>query len=158
MNVVGSAVWRWFVVAHLVAVVVGFGPLFVYPLVTRALRREASDEARAAGLAALTEARRRVSEPAFVAVLPLGLTAALLHPDDALLGRAWLQVAIAFFVIAVAFVLVVQRPLSRRVARAAAAGDGAELATAVRWLTRATWVSWVGLVVMLWLMLFQPGG
>ncbi len=157
-----AAVWRWFVVAHLVAVVVGFGPLFVYPLVTRTLRDE-PPAARAAGITALTRARRRISEPAFVAVLPLGLAAAVSHPDDEILGRTWLQLAIVLFVIAVTFVLAVQRPLARRVARLAAASagpdpeGGAALASAVRLLTMATWVSWAGLVVMLALMVFQPG-
>jgi uncharacterized membrane protein len=158
--------WRWFVVAHLVCVVVGFGPLFVYPVVMRAAR-PATSEARAAVLGALGLARRRVSEPAFLAVLPFGLAAALAHPDDRLLHRGWLQVAIGFMVVAVGFVLVVQRPLAREVARLAGeltvatrpAADAlaAQFASRCRWLTRATWVSWAGLGVMLWLMVAKPG-
>lgn len=161
--------WRWFVIGHLVAVVVGFGPLFVYPMLLRGMGGS-PPEARAAILTSMARARRTVSEPAFLVVLPLGFTAALLHPDGQILRHGWMQVAIGFMVIAVAFVLVVQRPLSRQVAALAvtlAAGgsaDGAErtsmsgrLDQRLRWLTRATWVSWAGLVVMLWLMIVKPG-
>jgi hypothetical protein len=175
-SVVGSVVWRGFLVAHLVAAVIGFGPLFVYPAIVAAVMgSDLSASARSSSLAAITTVRRTVSEPAFYAVGVLGLGVALTHPDDDMLRRGWLQLAIAFWLVAVAFVVFVQRPLSRRLARLAAAvadrvaaahatddrpadgnEPGPELNRVATWLTRATWVSWAGLVVMLWLMIFQP--
>jgi uncharacterized membrane protein len=173
----GTMLWRALLIAHLIAAVIGFGPLFVYPAIAASLlRSEVSASERAGSFAAMTAARRRISEPAFYCVGVLGLGVALTHPDEAILRRGWLQLAIAFWLVAVAFVVLVQRPLSRRLSRLAhqlandAAGAsraasrdgsrdgsrGGELNRIATWLTRATWVSWAGLVVMLWLMIFQP--
>jgi hypothetical protein len=156
--------WRWKVllVAHVATVVVGFGPLFVYPLLLR-LGSHRSAVERAAVAETVRAVRRKVSEPAFLIVGPLGIATASARPDD-LFGRAWVQWAIALWAFASAVVWFVQRPLSRRVAVLAGrvvadptAADVAALNAAARWLTRVTWVSWAGLVLMLWLMVFQPG-
>jgi hypothetical protein len=151
-----SAIFVLLKVAHIVAVVIGFGPLFVYPLF---MRRSGGDVNLLSGLRFV---RSRVSEPAFIAVGPLGLLAASQHPDEVVFSRLWVQVAIPLWVLAVSVVWFVQRPLSRKVVESALAisqGDSvrdAELRRRMQWLTRVTWVSWVGLVGMLLLMVTRP--
>jgi len=163
--------WKVLLVAHLLSVVVAFGPLFVYPLLVRfgSLRPPAEQAAVAEVVKAV---RRRVSEPAFLLVGPLGIATAAAHPDQDIFHRAWVQWAIPLWVFAALVVWFVQRPLSRRVALHAAALAAAaqenehppdvrlaarRLRKASAWLTRVTWVSWAGLGLMLWLMVFQPG-
>jgi uncharacterized membrane protein len=143
-------------VAHIVAVVIGFGPLFVYPMI---MRRTGGD---ADLLRALRFVRSRVSEPAFIAVGPLGLLAASQHPDVEVFSRLWVHLAIPLWLFAVSVVWFVQRPLSKKVvafAIAVSTGDStrdAELRQRMNWLTRVTWISWAGLVGMLLLMVTRP--
>jgi uncharacterized membrane protein len=151
-----SALFIGLKIAHVIAVVVGFGPLFVYPLMVR--HGEGSIEV----VAAMRAARARISEPAFLLVGPLGVLAATQHPDESVFGRLWVQLSIPLWLFAASVVWLVQRPLARKVgesAAACAAGDGSkgpELARRCAWLTRVTWISWAGLVGMLWLMVVQP--
>ena len=147
----------WFVavkVAHIVAAIIGFGPLFVYPLM---IRNEDLPT-----IMAMKRARKMISGPAFLVVGPLGLLAATQHPDDQIFSRLWVRLAIPLWLLAASVVLFVQRPLATRVALSAialASGDSArapQLHSQVRWLTRVTWVSWAGLVGMLLLMVTRP--
>jgi Predicted integral membrane protein (DUF2269) len=150
------------VTVHVCLVVMAFGPLFVYPMLIRST--DPTDPvARRAVVSAMVTARRRISEPAFVAVGPLGLLAALNHPDEDVFHRLWVQLAIPLWIIAVSVVWFIQRPLSKRVAVAAqemvsepGPETSARFARLAGWLTRVTWISWAGLVVMVWLMLTQP--
>ncbi len=157
-------------IAHLLAGTLAFGPLLVMPVIARRARRAPFG---LAGRAVVAETslwvRRRVCEPSFVAVGVFGIAVALLHPDDdVFLGYLWTRLAVVFWLIAVAVVLLVQGPLARRANRLAVAlwqGDhpaerddemGAELARVIRQLELVTMVSAVGLPVMLALMVFQP--
>ncbi len=152
-------------IGHLLAGIGAFGPLLVMPLVAR---RATSGAFGTEGQAAVAQTslwvRRRVSEPCFVAVGLLGVVAAALHPDDGLFGYLWVQLAVAFWLIAVMVVLLVQGPLARRAERLVVilsrcegnAEQGRELTKISRWLELVTMVSAVGLPVMLYLMLFQP--
>jgi uncharacterized membrane protein len=143
-------------IAHLVAVIIGFGPLFVYPLMVK--RSHGSVEV----VRAMRLARSKLSEPAFLLVGPLGLLAAWQHPDEEVLSRLWVRLAVPLWLFAACVVWFLQRPLARRVAESAervAGGDSArseELRRRIVWLTRVTWVSWAGLVGMLLLMVIQP--
>ncbi len=151
-------------IGHLLAGIGAFGPLLVMPLVAR---RATSGAFGAEGQAAVAQTslwvRRRVSEPCFVAVGLLGVVAAALHPDDGLFGYLWVQLAVAFWLIAVVVVLLVQGPLARRAERLVVllsrgegtAEQGRELTKISRWLELVTTVSAVGLPVMLYLMVFQ---
>ncbi len=150
------------VTLHVCLVVIGFGPLFVYPLMVRSVPA-ADTRARHAMVSAMVTARRRVSEPAFLAVGPVGILAATQHPDEEVFHRLWVQAAIPLWLIAVSVVWLVQRPLSKRVMAAAklAAEEPGPAASArflrlSAWLTRVTWISWVGLVGMVVLMLTRP--
>lgn len=152
-------------VAHLLSGMGAFGPLLVMPLVAR---RVAAGEFGTRGQAAVAQTslwvRRRVSEPCFAAVGLLGVLVAVLHPDDGLFGYLWVQLSVAFWLIAVMVVLFVQGPLARRAERLAvilslgegSAEQGRELTRIARWLELVTTVSAVGLPVMLYLMVFQP--
>jgi Predicted integral membrane protein (DUF2269) len=154
------------VTLHVCLVVIGFGPLFVYPLMIRSV--SADDPAArqvmvTAVVTAMVTARRRVSEPAFLAVGPVGILAATQHPDEEVFHRLWVQAAIPLWLIAVSVVWFVQRPLSKRVAAAAQrAADEPGPETTKRfqrlaaWLTRVTWISWAGLIGMVALMLTRP--
>ena len=167
---VGLEQWGWKLLlgAHLVAVIVAFGPLFVYPLLVRLAGHRSAVE-QAAVVEAVKAVRRQVSEPAFLLVGPLGIATAASHPDQDIFGRAWVQWAIPLWGFAACVVWFVQRPLSRRVALLAGvlvtvtdnAADARlaarQLRRATTWLTRVTWVSWAGLLLMLWLMIAQPG-
>jgi Predicted integral membrane protein (DUF2269) len=170
------------VTLHVCLVVIGFGPLFVYPLMVRsaATASATSDDtsgstadttfdatpdatARHVMVLAMVRARRRVSEPAFLAVGPVGILAATQHPDEDVFHRLWVQAAIPLWMIAVSVVWFVQRPLSTRVvaaAKAAVDAPGHDTSERFRrlasWLTRVTWISWVGLVGMVVLMVTRP--
>jgi Predicted integral membrane protein (DUF2269) len=148
------------VTLHICSVVIGFGPLFVYPLL---VRTASAPSDRQAIVRAMLEARRKVSEPAFLIVGPLGIAAALVHPDESVFSRLWVQLAIPLWLFAVVVVWFVQRPIAKRVARAAedlvtgpTRAKAAQFDRLSRWLTRVTWVSWVGLVGMIVLMLTRP--
>lgn len=136
--------------------VIGFGPLFVYPLM---IGKSAGD---ARVVAAMRLARSRISEPAFLAVGPLGVLAATQHPDENVFGRLWVHLAIPLWLFAASVVWFLQRPLAKKVAESAAAvANGApsrsgELQRRMAWLTRLTWVSWAGLIGMLLLMVTRP--
>jgi hypothetical protein len=159
-----SALFVGLKVLHVVAVVVGFGPLFVYPAMLRQLPRHGSTEPMivhtVVGL--IGGVRRQISERAFLAVGPLGLLTATQHPDDDVFTRLWVHLAIPLWLISTAVILFVHRPFARRVsecAEALARGDAnraAALPRRVAWLTRVTWVSWAGLVGMVLLMITRP--
>lgn len=152
-------------IGHLLSGIGAFGPLLVMPIVAR---RVAGGGFGTGGQAAVAQTslwvRRWVSEPCFVAVGLLGVLVAALHPDDALFGYLWVQLAVAFWLIAVTVVLFVQGPLARRAGRLVvmlsrgegSAEQGRELTRISRWLELVTMVSGVGLPVMLYLMVFQP--
>jgi hypothetical protein len=160
-----TQVYRLVLIGHLLAGIGAFGPLLVMPL---AARRAAAGGAGTKGQAAVAQTslwvRRRVSEPCFVAVGLFGVLVAVLHPDDGLFGYLWVQLAVAFWLIAVTVVLFVQGPLARRAERLVVmlslgegdAEQGRELTKISRWLELVTMVSAVGLPVMLYLMVFQP--
>jgi hypothetical protein len=141
-------------ILHIVAVVMAFGPLFVYPFMVKG--------AEPTVIRAMRAARSTISEPAFLAVGPLGVLAATQHPDEAVFSRLWVQLAIPLWMFAVSVVWFVQRPLAKKVCESASAvegGDvsrGAELNRRITWLTRVTWVSWAGLFGMVLLMTTRP--
>jgi hypothetical protein len=145
-----------FKILHLLCVVIGFGPLFVYPMM---VNRSGGSPAV---INAMRVARSTVSMPAFFLVGPLGLLTAWQHPGEDVLSRLWVRLALPLWLFAFIIVWFVQRPLATRVglcAERVAAGDStqnAELKRLINWLTRVTWVSWAGLIGMLLLMVTQP--
>lgn len=118
---------------------------------------------RQAVVTAILVARHTISEPAFVLVGVLGLLSAVAHPDEAIFGRLWVQLAIPLWLFAVVVVWFVQRPLAVKVAAAAKllgddpqADHAKEFVRLASWLTRVTWISWAGLAGMVVLMVTQP--
>jgi uncharacterized membrane protein len=145
-------------IGHIVAVVIAFGPLFVYPV----MLHRTGLEALPGVVRAIRLVRARISEPAFLLVGLLGILTVTQHPDDDIFRRLWVELAIPLWLFAASVVWFVQRPLARRVAETVAAieaGDedlGPVLTRRLTWLTRVTLISWVGLIGMVWLMVVQP--
>jgi uncharacterized membrane protein len=148
-------------ILHIVSVVMAFGPLFVYPFMVKSSTADPT-VIRAGVIRAMRAARSTISEPAFLAVGPLGVLAATQHPDEQVFLRLWVQLAIPLWMFAVSVVWFVQRPLAKKVFESAVAiegGDdsrGTELNRRITWLTRVTWVSWAGLFGMVLLMTTRP--
>ena len=105
---------------HIVAVVVGFGPLFVYPALVAAIRR--SDPA---ALAALHRAQQLVGKRVVTPALPLLLIAGLyLAGEEDTFGKVWVIVAIVMIVILMAMHRLLLMRGYRQLAEEAAASDG----------------------------------
>jgi uncharacterized membrane protein len=105
---------------HIAAVVVGFGPLFVYPGLVAVIRRS---EPRAP--AALHRAQQLVAERVVTPALPLLLITGLyLAGEEDAFGKAWVIVAMAMIVILMAMHRLLLMRGYRQLADEAAATDG----------------------------------
>ena len=105
---------------HIAAVVVGFGPLFVYPALVAVVRRS---EPRA--LAALHRAQQLVAKRVVTPALPLLLIAGLyLAGEEDAFGKAWVIVAMVMIVILMAIHRLLLMRGYRQLAEEAAASDG----------------------------------
>jgi uncharacterized membrane protein len=105
---------------HIAAVVVGFGPLFVYPALVAAVRRS-----EPAALAAVHRAQQLVAKRVVTPALPLLLVAGLyLAGEQDAFGKAWVIVAMVMIVILMAMHRVLLIRGYRRLAEEAAASDG----------------------------------
>lgn len=105
---------------HIAAVVVGFGPLFVYPALVAAVRRS-----EPAALGALHRAQQLVAVRVVTPALPLLLIAGLyLAGEEGSFGEAWVIVAMVMIVILMAMHRLVLMSGYGKLAEAAAACDG----------------------------------
>lgn len=105
---------------HLAAVVVGFGPLFVYPALVAVVRRS-----EPAALAALHQAQQLVASRVVTPALPLLLIAGLyLAGEEDAFGKAWVIVAMVMIVILMAIHRLLLMRGYRQLAEEAAASDG----------------------------------
>ena len=105
---------------HVAAVVVGFGPLFVYPALVALVRRS-----EPAALAALHRAQQFVAERVVTPALPLVLIAGLyLAGEEDAFGKAWVIVAMVMIVILMAMHRLLLMRGYRQLAEEAAASDG----------------------------------
>jgi uncharacterized membrane protein len=125
-----------FLTAHVLTAIVAFGPSFIFPLISRMAAEEPQH-----GLFALRLTRmiqRRVMIPAALAMPVSGLLLIWSEGID-LPATHWLLLAMALFVVAVSFSILIQLPTIERMVEIAgrmsagggvlAAGPGAELAT-----------------------------
>ena len=122
-------------ILHIIAVVVAFGPLFLYP----SLRR-------AGETATIAKMHMRLALPALALVWVLGMGLAGASDDAIKVSEAWVAVAILIWVVLVLVSWFMIRP---------AITDQSERATAL--LAAGTGISHLLLVVGLWLMVFKPG-
>lgn len=105
---------------HIAAVVVGFGPLFVYPALVTVVRRS-----EPAALAALHRAQQLVAKRVVTPALPLLLIAGLyLAVEEHAFGEGWVIVAMVMIVILMAMHRLLLMRGYRQLAEEAAASDG----------------------------------
>jgi hypothetical protein len=120
---------------HILAAIVAFGPLFLYP----GLRKAGETTTMAA-------AHMRLTFPALVALWILGMGLAGMSKDTYTMSQLWLTLSIIDWVIMIAVSWFLIRP---------AISDTSESATAK--LAAGTGVTHLGLVVGLILMIWKPG-
>ena len=122
-------------ILHIIAVVVAFGPLFLYP----SLRR-------AGETATIAKMHMRLALPTLVLVWVLGMGLSGASDDAIKVSDGWVSAAILIWVVLVAVSWFMIRP---------AITDQSERATSL--LAAGTGISHLLLVVAMWLMVFKPG-
>ncbi len=130
-----STAYQIFGLLHIVAAVIAFGPLFLYP----ALRK-------AGDTATIASNHMRMTFPALVALWVLGMGLAGLSEDTFKVSQTWLVLSIVLWVVLMAVSWFLIRP---------AATDTSESATSK--LMAGTGVMHLGLVIGLVLMIWKPG-
>ena len=132
---------------HILSVIVAFAPAFVWPVVTGKLKRSGAGPDSAFAMAA--PGTPRIYGPALVlaGVFGFGLVGV---SDGAIgFGEAWISVAMLLWFIMLGVVFALQMPAQQK----AANGD----AGAVKLAAMATGILHLLLVVMLIVMIWQPG-
>lgn len=127
--------YRTLALVHLLAVVMAFGPLFVYP----GLRRSGDT-------GALASLHMRMTFPALVVLWVAGMGLAGMSEDVYELSQLWLSLSIALWVVLIAVSWFLIRP---------SIADQGEAAT--KKLSAGVGVTHLGLVVGLVLMIWKPG-
>ena len=133
--------YRVMLLLHILAVIVAFGPLFFMPMLARS--------SQGGGHSTLTYLQR-FSTPAVVLAGFFGM--AMLGMSDKIykFDQTWVSIALAVWVIQVALFVFGMLPAQRK----ADAGD----AVAVQRLPMFTGLIHLTLLVMLYLMIWKPGG
>ena len=109
----GSDIYRFFFLLHIVAVVLGFGPLLLNGIYGRLAKARGGSE----GLA-ISQANEQVSKVAekFVFAVPLfGIALVLLSDDAWAFDQAWVSLSFLLYIIALAIALAVLVPSHRRI-------------------------------------------
>ena len=127
--------YRIMAMLHIIAAVVAFGPLFLYPAL-----RKAGETATIAAM------HMRLVFPALIVLWVLGMGLAGMSDDAYKMSQLWLTLSILNWVVLVAVSWFLIRP---------AISDGSDSATAK--LAAGTGVTHLGLVVGLILMIWKPG-
>lgn len=137
---------------HILFVVMAFGGLFAVPMLVRSTRAAGAGTAVAEGMVAYL---KRIAIPSLLAagILGIGLVG-LSKPDGSdqavwSFSQGWVSASLAIWLVLVAVYLVGLLPAERKVA----AGDEA----AGKRVPMFSGIMHLGLVVMLYLMLFKPG-
>lgn len=127
--------YRIMALAHILAAIVAFGPLFLYP----GLRR-------AGETAVIASMHMRLVFPALIVLWVLGMGLAGMSEDTYKLSELWLTLSILNWVVLVAASWFLIRP---------AITDGRD--TALSRLAAGTGITHLGLVIGLALMIWKPG-
>ena len=112
--------YRLLLLLHLLAVVSGFGSMFVYPPLGRVLRQRG--QSAAAVSAATLDATNRISMPSIFAAAVFGI--ALVAVSDFKFSEAWISIAFGVFIAIAAVAAVLYVPNLRRIDALAAGGQG----------------------------------
>ena len=127
--------YRLMAMLHILAAIVAFGPLFLYPQ----LRKSGETRAMAA-------THMRLTFPALIVLWVVGMGLAGMSEDAYELSQLWLTLSILVWVVLVAVSWFLIRP---------SITDGSESAT--KKLAAGTGITHLGLVVGLVLMIWKPG-
>ena len=144
---IGSTPYRIMLLLHVLAVIVAFGAPFVQPSLYRLSAREGAGGSVAGAQAAATT---RVMLPALLVAGVLGFGLAGMSDDVYELSQGWLVAAVVLWLGQAALYVFGIVPALRQV------GAGEEVP--VKRVSILTGVLHLSLVVMLWLMIWKPGG
>jgi len=148
---VNSTSYKIVLLFHILAVVIAFAPAWLTPILFRVAGPTDKNAADTLGLAVL-----RLSLPfvAIAGILGFGLSGMSKDPGASeatfKMSQTWLSVAIVLWLVQLAVLFFVARPGFKALAAGNAAARGRVMA--------ATGVTHLILVVMLYLMIFKPGG
>jgi uncharacterized membrane protein len=142
---IGSTSYNVMLFVHVLLVVIGFAPAWLTPMMVRLT----ANGDRSAG-EMLETAVLRYSLPALAVAGLLGFGLAGMSDKAFKMSQTWLSIAIVLWLVQLAIILFVARPAIK----AFTAGDGSARGR----IGMATGITHLILVVMLYLMIFKPGG
>jgi uncharacterized membrane protein len=145
---IGDTTYRIVLLLHIASVVVAFAPAVVHPLMGAQYRARPPEE-RTAFARIVVRNGTRVYAPALVVVGLLGIVLVLLSDDVLSLGDPWITASMTIWIVMNGVVHAVLLPAERRLA----AGDD----SVDRIIAAASATVSLLLVVMLYLMVWQPG-
>ena len=153
----GTGVYRLFLFLHIASAIVGFGGVTLNGLyASKALRR------RGAEGAAISEVNYEVShvaEFAIYAVFVFGLIVAILGNNHGLkMSQAWLSIAMLLYFVAIGISHAVLIPTHKKLNAALRADDGGAIDALNKRAAAAGGTLNLILAVILFLMVFKPGG
>jgi uncharacterized membrane protein len=157
-----AALWPWFLFIHVLSAIVAFGPTFAFGI----YGAQAGKEPQHGNF--MARASHHVSDRLVLPValsMPIsGLLVIWTKPVD-LLGNRWLLLAIAVYIVAISYVLLVQRPATTRLveltsapppAGAAPAGPPPAVLETVARIRRGSMLISVLIVIIVALMVVKP--
>ena len=156
----GTNVYQLFLFLHIASAIVGFGAVVLNGVYAAKARQRPAPEA-----AAIMETNFQVSkigEYAIYAVFVFGLVVAILggRGDNAAVdfGDMWLGLSMGLYVVGIAISHAVMIPTHRRIVEVLKSGGGSELAQLNQKAALGGTVLNLILAVILFLMVFKPGG
>ncbi|MEM9038215.1 MAG: hypothetical protein AAGD18_26735 [Actinomycetota bacterium] len=138
--------YQLLLILHILTAFVAFAPAFVRPV----LLAQAKSSGDRSGLRSLAESSRRIYSPALILTGVFGFGLSGMSDDVHELSEGWLIAAVALWIAMNGVLHAVERPAEV----AYASGDD----SAEGRLTLGSGVIAVMLLVMVWLMIVQPGG
>ncbi|MDQ1396931.1 MAG: hypothetical protein QOG64_2190 [Acidimicrobiaceae bacterium] len=154
---VGSGVYRFFLLLHILSAVVGFGGVMLNGVYAAQAKRRGGAEG-----AAVSEANYEVSkiaEYAIYAVFVFGVITVSLGKDDVKFSQSWVGISMVLYLIAAVVARLVLIPGHRQLNELMRAGASrTELASREKRLAAVGGTLNLVFVVILFLMVFKPGG
>ncbi len=161
--------WYWFtfwLLLHILAVVIAFGPIFVFPLIGVIARKHPAFGPAFAHLGHAIEMRLTVP---FALSLPLSGTGLIFTAHVDFWGSTWILIAVSVYILAIAFALLVQAPNAKKLIEAVdamppgspppgAGGPPPHIAAITKKLQTGGMFLTLAFLVIITLMIWRPGG
>ncbi|MEO5723067.1 MAG: hypothetical protein ABIQ39_17090 [Ilumatobacteraceae bacterium] len=141
---IDSTGFRFMMLLHILAVVIGFAPAWLTPFLLRLANNGDKNAA-----ASLESSVLRLSLPGIGLAGVFGFGLAGMSDKTYKMSQAWLSIAVALWLILLVLIVVVERPAIKAYASGNTAARGKVMAIAG--------VTHLILVAMLYLMIFKPG-